>query len=153
GHPTFQSGEATTRFIDETPELFQFQAPRDRATKLLMYFGNIIVNGRPDVSARHDPARKLPVPVPPALDGDRAESAPPPGTRQKLLALGPERFAEWVRQEPKLLVTDTTFRDAHQSLLATRVRTYDMLVVADAMARLTPDLFSLEMWGGATFDA
>jgi pyruvate carboxylase len=87
--------------------------------------------------------------VAPAVDGT---SAPPRGTRERLLELGPERFAEWVRAERRLLITDTTLRDAHQSLLATRVRTYDMLAIADAVARLTPNLFSLEMWGGATFD-
>ena len=87
-----------------------------------------------------------------AAAASRRSNAPPPGTRQKLLELGPERFAAWVRSERRLLITDTTLRDAHQSLLATRVRTYDMLAVADAVARLMPGLFSLEMWGGATFD-
>jgi pyruvate carboxylase len=148
-HPTFQSGDATTTFIDDTPELFRFRQNRDRATKTLSYLGDVIVNGRPDVKAAYDPLRRLTVPVPSAFHhGD----PPPPGTRQKLRELGPEKFAEWVRSERRLLITDTTLRDAHQSLLATRVRTYDMLAVADAIARLTPNLFSLEMWGGATFD-
>jgi pyruvate carboxylase len=149
GHPTFKSGQATTTFIDDTPELFRFRAPRDRATKALSYLGEIIVNGRPDVKGAFDPHRKLPMPIVPAVS--RLET-PPPGTRDRLKELGPERFAEWVRSEKRLLVTDTTLRDAHQSLLATRVRTYDMLAIADAIARRTPSLFSLEMWGGATFD-
>jgi pyruvate carboxylase len=148
-HPTFKSGNATTTFIDDTPALFRFRQNRDRATKMLSYLGNVIVNGRPDVKARFEPGRRLTPPAaPPVPRGD----APPAGTRQMLRELGPEKFAEWVRNERRLLLTDTTLRDAHQSLLATRVRTYDMLAVADAIARLTPTLFSLEMWGGATFD-
>ncbi len=148
-HPTFRSGSATTTFIDDTPALFVIRQPRDRATKMLSYLGSVIVNGRSDVKGRVDPARKLRAPVPPPVHrGD----PPPPGLRQKLQALGPERFAAWIRDQKRLLVTDTTLRDAHQSLLATRVRTSDMLAVADAIARRTPNLFSLEMWGGATFD-
>ena len=86
---------------------------------------------------------------PPSYDH---KAVPREGTRQLLLRLGPEKFAKWTARQKRLLITDTTFRDAHQSLLATRVRTYDMLAVADALARRTPQLFSLEMWGGATFD-
>ncbi len=149
-HPTFISGEATTTFVDATPELFQIRKPRDRATKVLAYLGDVIVNGRPDVKKHYDPKRVLPKPVLPELLG---AGEPPPGTRQRLLELGPEKFAAWVRGEERLFVTDTTLRDAHQSLLATRARTYDMLAVADSVARLLPNLFSLEMWGGATFDA
>ncbi len=149
-HPTFASGDATTSFVDQTPELFQIRKPRDRATKVLAYLGDVIVNGRPDVKKAFDPKRVLPRPSAPRLI---AAEPPPAGTRQRLLALGPEQFAEWVRNERRLFVTDTTLRDAHQSLLATRVRTYDMLAIADAVSRLLPDLFSLEMWGGATFDA
>jgi pyruvate carboxylase len=148
-HPTFRSGEATTTFIDDTPELFHIRAARDRATRMLAYLGDVIVNGRPDVKASLDPERKLTVPVAPSV---ATSDAPPPGTRQKLLELGPERFAAYIRDQRRLLLTDTTLRDAHQSLLATRVRTYDMLAVADAVSRLMPGLFSLEMWGGATFD-
>jgi len=148
-HPTFKSGRATTTFIDDTPELFRIRAPRDRATKILSYLGDVIVNGRSDVKASCDPTRRLKAPVPPAVS---LVAAPPPGMRAKLQELGPERFAHWVRGGRRVLVTDTTLRDAHQSLLATRVRTYDMLAVADAIARLLPELFSLEMWGGATFD-
>jgi pyruvate carboxylase len=148
-HPTFRSGEATTMFIDSTPELFRFRVPRDRATKVLTYLGDVIVNGRDDVRDSYDPGRKLKRPAPPVTNGS---GQPPAGTRQKLLELGPQRFADWVRAERRLLITDTTLRDAHQSLLATRVRTYDMLAAGDAIARLAPGLFSLEMWGGATFD-
>jgi pyruvate carboxylase len=146
-HPTFLSGEATTRFLDDTPALFEIDAPRDRATKTLRYLGDVIVNGRPDVK-HAQPGRLLTDPVVPVLDAP----APPPGTRQRLQELGPEKFAEWVRAEKRLLITDTTFRDAHQSLLATRVRTYDMLAIAETVSRAVPTLFSLEMWGGATFD-
>jgi pyruvate carboxylase len=147
-HPTFISGSATTTFVDETPELFRFREPRDRATKTLSYLGSVIVNGRSDVKGVYDPARRLRTPVPPRASPD----APASGMRQKLQEMGPERFASWVRGERRLLMTDTTLRDAHQSLLATRVRTYDMLAIADALAKSVPDLFSLEMWGGATFD-
>ena len=147
-HPTFLSGEATTRFLDDTPALFEINPPRDRATKLLRYLGDVIVNGRPDVKHAAS-ARPLPYPVPPPA----ARSAPAAGTRQRLQELGPEAFAAWVRAERRLLITDTTLRDAHQSLLATRIRTYDMLAIAETVAHTMPDLFSLEMWGGATFDA
>jgi pyruvate carboxylase len=148
-HPTFKSGGATTTFVDDTPALFAFRAPRDRATKTLSYLANVIVNGRSDVKRGYD-ARKLKAPVRPAAAGpDQA----PAGLRQKLQSMGAEKFAAWVRGEKRLFITDTTMRDAHQSLLATRVRTDDILAVADTVARRVPDLFSLEMWGGATFDA
>jgi pyruvate carboxylase len=148
-HPTFVKGEATTTFIDNSPELFRFRAKRDRATKILSYLGDVIVNGRSDVKGKIDPKREfIEPPVPTYTKG----STPPPGLRHKLLEMGPKSFAEWVCRQKRLLFTDTTFRDAHQSLLATRVRTADMLAVADAVAHLAPGLFSLEMWGGATFD-
>jgi pyruvate carboxylase len=147
-HPTFLAGEATTRFLDDTPKLFEIKAPRDRANRILAYVGDVIVNGRPGIARGDGAGRELNIPVVPPLD--RAQ--PAPGTRQRLLELGPERFADWVRGERRLFITDTTFRDAHQSLLATRVRTYDMLAIADHVARNVPNLFSLEMWGGATFD-
>ncbi|HTW95700.1 MAG TPA: pyruvate carboxylase, partial [Tepidisphaeraceae bacterium] len=148
-HPTFRSGDATTNFIDESPELFQFRARRDRATKLLGYLGDVIVNGRPEIKARAHGKRVLAEAVIP----DYPRGVPPPsGTRQLLTELGPEKFAAWARKQKRLLVTDTTFRDAHQSLLATRVRTYDLLRIADAVAHQAAGLFSLEMWGGATFD-
>jgi pyruvate carboxylase len=148
-HPTFTAGVATTTFIDSTPELFRFRPKRDRASKLLGYIADVCVNGRPDVKQKLDSKRRLPdAPIPPHPTG----TPPPDGTRQLLLKLGPEKFAEWTRKQKRLLFTDTTFRDAHQSLLATRVRTYDMVAVADAVAHSASGLFSLEMWGGATFD-
>ena len=147
-NPTFRSGAATTALIDTTPELFQFKPRRDRATKLLAFLGEVIVNGNPQVK-KNAPRMPLPAIDPPAWD---RKQTPPPGTRQLLLELGPKKFARWALDQKRLLITDTTFRDAHQSLLATRVRSYDMLAVADAVARRTPKLFSMEMWGGATFD-
>jgi pyruvate carboxylase len=149
-HPTFLSGRATTTFIDSAPELFHFEARRDRATKILSYLGDVIINGRPDVKGKVDPKRELAKPKVPGYD---VAAEPPAGLRNKLLELGPAEFSKWVRRQKKLLITDTTLRDAHQSLLATRVRTFDLLAPADAIARRTPNLFSLEMWGGATFDA
>ena len=148
-HPVFRSGDATTTFIDNTPALFDFKPRRDRATKLLQFLADITVNGNPEAKG-HTPSVRLAPADPPAVD---LRVLPPDGTRQQLLALGPEAFAAWTRKQKRALFTDTTFRDAHQSLLATRVRTHDMLLVADAVARRTPQLFSLEMWGGATFDA
>ncbi len=145
---TFRSGRATTTLIDTTPELFTFKSRKDRATKLLNFLGNVIVNGNPHAKG-YTPEKPLPVARPPHWD---LKQTPPDGTRQLLLKLGPKKFAEWTRKQKRLLVTDTTFRDAHQSLMATRVRGYDMLATADAVARRTPGLFSLEMWGGATFD-
>lgn len=146
-HPTFRSGQATTTLIDTTPELFKFKPRRDRATKLLNYIGTVTVNGNPHAKG-YRPEKPLLSPVIPA----GLRGAPPRGTRQMLLELGPKKFAEWTLKQKRLLVTDTTFRDAHQSLMATRVRSYDMLAVAGAVAHHASDLFSLEMWGGATFD-
>ncbi len=147
-HPEFLAGNCTTRFIDETTSLFDFPLRRDRATKVLEYLGDVIVNGNPLVKGRPSAARREPAPKP-SFD---AYAAPPEGTRNTLLALGPVKFAAWVRKQKRLLITDTTMRDAHQSLLATRMRTHDMLAIADAYARLGSGFFSLEMWGGATFD-
>ncbi len=147
-HPKFVAGGFSTRFIDDTPELFDFVPRQDRATKLFAYLADVIVNAHPMVKNRPEKIRREPAPVP-ALDHKQPI---PPGSRQKLLELGPKKFCQWVLNEKRLLLTDTTFRDAHQSLLATRVRTYDMLAIAEAYARLCPELFSIEMWGGATFD-
>jgi pyruvate carboxylase len=147
-HPLFMSGGATTEFVDTTPELFRFRPPRDRANKILSYLGGVTVNGRPDVKGKIDRSRVLVDPLPPPV----SRTAPPDGLRQSLQKLGPDKFSRWVRGEKRLLFTDTTMRDAHQSLLATRVRTCDLLAVADAVAHRLPNLFSLEMWGGATFD-
>ena len=146
-HPRFRAGEITTSFLDDSPELFRFSRRGDRATKLLSYLGDVILNANPEVKGKKVPEAFEPavVPATPALQ-------PPPGTRQLLHTLGPKKFAAWARKEKRLLITDTTFRDAHQSLMATRVRTYDLLATASAVARRLPNLFSLEMWGGATFD-
>ena len=146
-HPLFRSGQATTMLIDTSPELFSFKPRRDRATKLLNFLGNVVVNGNPHAKG-YRPGKPLAAAVPPAAP--RGE--PPEGTRQLLLKLGPKKFAEWTLKQKRLLITDTTFRDAHQSLMATRVRSYDMLACAHSVAHLAPGLFSLEMWGGATFD-
>ncbi len=148
-HPTFQAGEVTTRFLDETPSLFRFRPARDRANRLLSYIGDTIVNGNPTVHGKDQPEHFEP---PPVVEYDQG-AKPPAGTRQRLLELGPEMFCEWVRDQEPLLITDTTFRDAHQSLLATRVRTHDLLRTAPVVARELSQLFSLEMWGGATFDS
>lgn len=147
-HSRFRAGEVTTAFLDESPELFRLPTRADRATKLLSYLGDVILNGNAEVKGKPVP-KELQTAVVPASPG----IAPPAGTRQLLKKLGSEKFAEWARKEKRLLLTDTTFRDAHQSLMATRVRTYDLLAAADAVAQRLPKLFSLEMWGGATFDA
>jgi len=147
-HPEFLAGKCTTRFIDETPSLFDFPVRKDRATKLLEYLADVIVNGNPLVKGRPVAVRRTPAPLP-DFDG---YAQPRAGTRDQLRELGPEKFAQSIRQQKHLLITDTTMRDAHQSLLATRMRTHDMLAIADAYARLASGLFSLEMWGGATFD-
>jgi len=147
-HERFRTGQATTTLIDTSPELFQFKPRRDRATKLLNFLGNVVVNGNPHAKG-YQPEKPLILAAPVAFDH---RQPPPPGTRDLLLKLGPKGFAAWTRKQKRLLVTDTTMRDAHQSLMATRVRTYDMLGAADAVARRAAGLFSLEMWGGATFD-
>jgi pyruvate carboxylase len=148
----FAEGRATTTLVDNTPELYAYKPRRDRATKLLNYLGNIIVNGNPHTKG-HRPAKVFEIAKAPAYD---PQSPMPKGTRDLLLELGPKKFAEWANKRKRLLITDTTFRDAHQSLMATRVRTYDMLACAAPLARrlgaLETGLFSLEMWGGATFD-
>jgi pyruvate carboxylase len=146
-HPRFRAGEVTTSFLDESPELFRLQSRGDRATKLLSYLGDVILNGNPEVKGKPVPKvlEKATLPSVPGIE-------PPPGTRQLLQKLGPKKFAAWARKEKRLLITDTTFRDANQSLMATRVRTHDLLATASAIAQRLPNLFSVEMWGGATFD-
>ncbi len=146
-HPSFHTGEYTTKFIDQTPELFRFARKRDRATRLLRFVADVIVNGNPEVVGRARPTRIVDA-RPPRLP----ISTPPPGTKQKLDELGAVGFSKWMLDQPGVLLTDTTFRDAHQSLLATRFRTRDMIAIAPAYARLAPELFSVECWGGATFD-
>lgn len=147
-HPIFQSGKATTTLIDNTPDLFTFRAKKDRATKILQFLGDVIVNGNEQVKGRPKPNLGLPV----ILPKFNHAAKPPKGTRDLLLELGPEKFRDKILADQKLWITDTTFRDAHQSLLAARVRSYDMLECADAIARRGSQLFSMEMWGGATFD-
>jgi len=142
--PDFQAGHVTTSFIERRPELLTARHSADRGTKLLTYLADVTVNKphgeRPQLI---DPLTKLPAPP----DGE-----PPAGSRQRLAELGPAGFADWLRASPTIGVTDTTFRDAHQSLLATRVRTKDLLAVAPVVARTLPELLSLECWGGATYD-
>ena len=144
----FLKGGCTTRFIDHTPELFNLPKRRDRATRLLAYLGDTIVNGNPSVRDHPRAQRREPAPVP-KVD---YQNPIPDGTRQRFRDLGAIKFGGWISDQERLLLTDTTFRDAHQSLLATRFRTHDLLRVADAYARRGSELFSLEMWGGATFD-
>ena len=147
-HYTFSSGQAITTLIDTTPALFNFKRRRDRATKLLKLLGETIVNGNEQVKGRPVPVMDLPVIFP---DYD-PKAKKPAGTKDYLAKHGPEKFAEWMRQQKRLLITDTTMRDAHQSLLAARMRSVDQLEVADAIAQHGDKLFSLECWGGATFD-
>ncbi|MCB9065026.1 MAG: pyruvate carboxylase [Chitinophagales bacterium] len=147
-HEGFRNGQTTVGFIGEHPELFQFTKRQDRGTKVLRYLADVTVNGNPDVKVKHDwrEFRKPDVPLSPL------GMEYPKGTKDLLTELGPEGFAKWLKDEKKIHYTDTTFRDAHQSLLATRMRTYDMLKVAKHFAKLHPQTFSMEVWGGATFD-
>ena len=147
-HSEFVKGNATTRMIDVTPSLFKFKARKDRASKILNYLGEVIVNGNPQVKGRPRIQNPLPLIVP---ECDDIES-PPRGTRDLLLSQGAAKFSKWLRDQKPLMVTDTTLRDAHQSLMAARMRSFDMLEVADFIAKRVPGLFSLEMWGGATYD-
>jgi pyruvate carboxylase len=147
-HPTFLDYRYTTKFIDETPELFDFKPRRDRATRILTYIADITVNGHPETEGRPRPRPEIKDPRPPAP----REGTPPSGTRNMLEEHGPEAVAKWMKDQRQLLVTDTTMRDAHQSLLATRMRSIDMIKVAPAYAANLPQLFSVECWGGATFD-
>jgi pyruvate carboxylase len=147
-HPTFASGDATVSFIDSHPELFEISQRFDRATKTLRYIANLTVNGNPDIKDI-DPKRTFRKAAIPHFERMADYE---PGTKNKLDELGPEGFCSWVRQQKNIMYTDTTLRDAHQSLLATRVRSLDMLAVAEGFAKAHPQTFSLEMWGGATFD-
>lgn len=146
-HPKFADNSYTTRFIDTTPELFAQVKRQDRATKLLTYLADVTVNGHPEAKGRPRPSADAAKPVIPFVGGPI-----PDGTKQKLDQLGPKGFAEWMRNEKRILMTDTTMRDGHQSLLATRMRTYDIAAIAGTYARALPQLLSLECWGGATFD-
>lgn len=147
-HPKFVKGAATVNFIQDHPELFKLKAQLDRATKIVKFLGNIVVNGNPDVKFT-DPNKRLETPIIPSYD---KQGAYPKGTKDLLTKLGPDEFSKWLKKEKKIQYTDTTMRDAHQSLLATRMRTIDMLEVTKAFAKEHPQTFSLEVWGGATFD-
>ena len=142
---TFASGELSTHFIDERPELMQARVSQDRGTKVLQWLAEVTVN-KPFGSGegKSDPALKLP-----QLD---LSTEAPAGSKQLLTELGPEKFAAWMREQNRVLVTDTTFRDAHQSLLATRVRSKDLVAAVPYVSRMTPELLSIEAWGGATYD-
>ncbi|RUY23269.1 pyruvate carboxylase, partial [Mesorhizobium sp. M7A.F.Ca.CA.004.12.1.1] len=146
-HPSFADNSYTTKFIDTTPELFQQVKRQDRATKLINYLADVSVNGHPETRGRPQPKADAAAPVVPYLNGNV-----PGGSKQKLDVLGPEKFAAWMRDQKEVLVTDTTMRDGHQSLLATRMRTHDIAGIAGTYARALPQLLSLECWGGATFD-
>jgi pyruvate carboxylase len=146
-HPTFLNDTYTTKFIDTTPELFQFRKRQDRATKILTYIADITVNGHPETAGRPKPPADVRTPKAPAAHGDPAY-----GTRNLLEQKGPQAVADWMRAQKKVLITDTTMRDGHQSLLATRMRSVDMIRAAPAYAANLPQLFSVECWGGATFD-
>ena len=150
-HPLFLEGRTHTRFIDETPELFVYRERRDRGTKALRALGDITVNGPPGSTGRYARPKPLVPPVPPPMPDDGNLPAESPAYAV-FRTEGAEGLARWMRRQEGLLVTDTTFRDAHQSLLATRVRTRDLLEVAAPTAHALPGLFSYEMWGGATFD-
>ena len=144
----FRSGDYTTKFIEETPELFDIAPTLDRGTKTLEYIGNVTINGFPNVEKRTKPDYEST--SIPQVSKKKIQSLY--GTKQLLDEKGPSGVADWVKVQDDVLITDTTFRDAHQSLLATRVRTKDMLNIASKTAEVFKDSFSLEMWGGATFD-
>ncbi len=147
-HPVFLSNEYTTKFIDTTDDLFDFKPRRDRATKILTYIADITVNGHPETEGRNRPAADVKVPKAPAPSKDGVMA----GSRTILDEGGAEAVAKWMKEQKHLLITDTTMRDGHQSLLATRMRSIDMIRVAPAYAANMAGLFSVECWGGATFD-
>ncbi|HLV92019.1 MAG TPA: hypothetical protein VKX34_02765, partial [Aequorivita sp.] len=147
-HETFVDGKATVNFIANTPSLFDIKLSQDRTSKIVKFLGEVIVNGNPDVKT-FDKDKTFRTPKIPKFD---PLSPYPKGTKDLLTELGPEKFCAWLKDEKKTHYTDTTFRDAHQSLLATRMRSYDMLEVAESFAKNHPNTFSIEMWGGATFD-
>jgi len=146
-HPTFLDYSYTTKFIDTSKDLFNFKKRRDRATKILTYIADITVNGHPETAGRPKPPAE-----PRALKAPAPKGEVKPGTRDLLEAKGPQAVADWMSAQTKLLITDTTMRDGHQSLLATRMRSVDMIRVAPSYAANLGDLFSVECWGGATFD-
>ncbi|MEH6946829.1 pyruvate carboxylase [Bacillus sp. JJ634] len=145
-HEKFLTGQYDTSFIDTTPELFDFPVRKDRGTKMLSYIGNVTVNGFPGVEKHKKPVFDEPI-IPAVQDLPTIA-----GTKNILNEQGAEGLVKWIKEKKEVLITDTTFRDAHQSLLATRIRSKDILDIAEPTSKLLPDLFSLEMWGGATFD-
>lgn len=147
-HQKFASGDYTTKFLENAPELFKIKPSRDRGTKTLEYIGNVTINGFPNVKKRPKPTFE-PAEI---AKVSAKEVADLRGTKQLLDEKGPQAVANWVKEQKDVLITDTTFRDAHQSLLATRVRSHDLLKIAPATAKVMQDNFSLELWGGATFD-
>lgn len=147
-HPSFLDNTYHTKFIDTTPELFEFTPRRDRATRVLTYLADVTVNGHPETKGTPPLAADVKAPKPPKL----ISQTPAKGTKQLLDEKGPEGVAQWMLEQKQLLITDTTMRDGHQSLLATRMRSIDMINVAPAYAHNLPQLFSMECWGGATFD-
>lgn len=147
-HKDFLKGKCTTRFIDENKDLFRFSRRRDRATLIMRFLGDVLVNGHPLIKELPKSVCRRKAPVPTV---DHKESRPK-GARDMLFEMGPAKFVQHIRNEKRLLLTDTTFRDAHQSLLATRMRTIDMLKIAEVYSKNHADFFSIEVWGGATFD-
>lgn len=148
-HPLFTSGQCTTKFIDTVTELFDIKPKQDRATKLLDFLGDITVNGQPEMKGRQIPESIPIVVATPKFDLTQPQA---PGTRDQFKLLGADAFATWMRDQKRVLITDTTMRDAHQSLFATRMRTEDMLAIAPYYSQMASELFSMECWGGATFD-
>lgn len=146
-HPDFIKGEYTTSFIDKEPSLFEFPESKDRGTKMLNYIGNVTINGFPGMEKVKKPIFSEARTPHPSVDQPIHS-----GTKQVLEEKGVDGLVNWIKEQQNVLITDTTFRDAHQSLLATRVRTRDLLHIAEPTAKMLPELFSLEMWGGATFD-
>ncbi|MFO1445765.1 pyruvate carboxylase [Bacillus sp. Bva_UNVM-123] len=146
-HEKFIKGEYDTSFIDQTPELFMFPVRRDRGTKMLNYIGNVTINGFPGIEQK-----KRPIFAQPRIPKLKADTKFQDGTKQILEKQGADGLVKWIKEQKEVLLTDTTFRDAHQSLLATRVRTNDIKHIAEPTAKLLPEMFSYEMWGGATFD-
>ncbi|GGE41048.1 pyruvate carboxylase [Pullulanibacillus camelliae] len=146
-HPSFVEGSVDTTFIDATPELFVFPESQNRGTKMLTYIANTTINGFPGIKKTKKPAFDTP-----KVPEVKLSHPIPDGTKQILEREGAEGLVKWIKEQKDVLLTDTTFRDAHQSLLATRMRTHDLLKISDSVSRLLPDAFSLEMWGGATFD-
>lgn len=152
-HPVFLAGECRTTFLEEHPEVFELPRRRDRANRILNFISEVTVNGHELMPDLKRPADLSPIRIPAVpAELQRAKTEDLEGWRSRLKQQGKKKFLKSVRDETAVLTTDTTFRDAHQSLLATRMRTFDMLAVAEPLARLVPEIFSLEMWGGATFD-